>query len=121
MLGRDAHGPGPLTTRSLEVATPPSTGAVSLESAQHLTGRKSPHAVVVFVGERFAQGAGPLLVAREPIAPQRGLRPRRDLGRQRDRRVERGVRRDQTVRESHANRFLSGYPSASLDVYVCVA
>ena len=58
--GVTPNDPGPLVTRSLEVATPPSTGAVSLESAQHLTGRKSPHAVVVFVGERFAQGAGPL-------------------------------------------------------------
>src|SRR5436190_19960670 len=113
--GVTPNDPGPLVTRSLEVATPPSTGAVSLESAQHLTGRKSPHAVVVFVGERFAQGAGPLLVAREPIAPQRGLRPRRDLGRQRDRRVERGARRDQPVRESHAKRFFTGYPAAGQD------
>src|SRR5207237_10937339 len=113
--GVTPHDPGPLVTRSLAVATPPSTGTVSLESAQHLTGRKSPHAVVVFVGERFAQGAGPLLVAREPIAPQRGLRPRRDLGRERDCDVERGAGWDQPVREPHAKGFVPGYPTAGLD------
>src|SRR5205814_1282309 len=101
--------------RSREVATPTPTRAVSIESTQHLTGRESLHAVVVFVRDRFAQGKGPLLVAREPIAPQRGLWPRRDLGRQRDRRVERGARRDQPVRESHAKRFLTGHPAAGQD------
>src|SRR2546426_9385734 len=101
--------------RSQEVATPPPTGAVSVESAQHLTGRETPHAVVVFVGDRLAQGAGPLLVAREPIAPQGGLRPRRDLGRERDCGVERGARWDQPVRESHAKRFVPGYPTAGQD------
>src|SRR5437867_6615311 len=56
---------GSSITRSREVATPPPTGAVSIESTQHLTGRESLHAVVVFVRDRLAQGKGPLLAGAE--------------------------------------------------------
>src|SRR5882724_8337185 len=52
----DATGGLPKETfPSREVAAPPSTGPITVESTQHLAGREGPHAVVVFVDERFAQ------------------------------------------------------------------
>src|SRR5262245_61374039 len=94
-------------TSSRELARAPVAGCIALETARYLSARNGREPVAVLAVERRVERHAPLLVGAETVAAQCRLRTGGDLARERQCLRQRSTRRDEAVRDAHAQRLFA--------------